>query len=419
MRILVVGSGGREHALAWKLSQEAEVFAAPGNPGIAEVATLLPFSPADGDSIAAECARLSIDLAVVGPESPLIAGLADQLRAHGVTVFGPSMAAAQLEGSKAFAKEVMREAGIPTAGFRVFTDPDEAEDSAREAYASGRQLVVKASGPALGKGAIMTSTLDEAIEAIERCMVDDAFGEAGRTVVLEERMVGEEFSLLTLCSGGHYVSLPVAQDYKRALDGDRGPNTGGMGSFSPVDWVTPNLVARTEEYVVAPVLRLMQERGTPFQGCLFSGLMLVDGMPRCIEYNVRFGDPETQSVMMRLGGGLASALLAAAKAEPIPPIQVKANAAVAVVVASSGYPGPIETGLPVTLREPDSGVQVFHAGTKSVDGQLVTSGGRVAAVTAAASSLSEARQLAYQNLRCIEFEGARWRADIAQSGPSS
>lgn len=412
MRILVVGGGGREHALAWKLSQEAEVFAAPGNPGIARVGECLPIEADNDEGLANACRDRDIDLAVVGPEAPLFAGLADYLGSRGIAVFGPSQGAALLEGSKAFSKAMMAEAGVPTAEFRTFTDSQLAKDCAREVYGSGKRLVVKASGPALGKGAIVTSTLDEALDAIHRCMEVAEFGESGKTLVLEERMQGPEFSLLTICSGKDYLSLPVSQDYKRAYDDGEGPNTGGMGSYSPVAWVPPEIVRRAEQTVVAPMLELMGGKGTPFQGLLYSGLMLVDGVPKCIEYNVRFGDPETQSVMCRLGVGLADALMAAAKGDPIPPIEVLDNAVVSVVIASAGYPGPVETGLPIEESNPEPGVQVFHAGTKLVEGKLLTSGGRVAAVSAVGADLAEARERAYRSVGCFRFEGARWRSDI-------
>ena len=407
MRILVVGSGGREHALAWKLAQEAEVFACPGSYGLSRVAECVP-----GDVVEI-AAKLRPDLVVVGPENPLIDGLADRLRVAGFATFGPGAAGARLEASKAYAKDMMVRAGVPTAAHRSFTDATLARDFVRERFAEGREVAVKASGAALGKGVVVAHTLDEADEAISMMMEDRDLGEAGETVVIEDRLVGREFSLLTVCSDGQFVSLPVAQDYKRALDGDRGPNTGGMGSISPVPWVSSTLIARTEERVVAPILAALNREGVGYRGLLFSGLMVVDDEPYCLEYNVRFGDPETQSVVRRLGSGFADLLHAAALGETLPAISVQDNHAITVVVASGGYPGEYETGKAMSLFQPiPHELVLFFAGTRKDEGYLQTSGGRVLGVSAAAETPERARRLAYDCAAKVEFPGAYYRTDI-------
>jgi phosphoribosylamine--glycine ligase len=413
MRILVVGSGGREHALAWKLSQEAEVLCAPGNPGIAEDAECIPIPVTDHARLVALAQERDVDLAVVGPEDPLFNGLADRFREAGIATFGPGALGARLEGSKSFSKELMFEAGVPTAEFLTFHDPNEAKTYARERFADGRPVVVKASGLALGKGVVVCEDIEEAEAAIDRMMVERIFGDAGAQVVVEERLDGFEFSLLTLVGDHNYVSLPVAQDYKRVGDGDLGPNTGGMGTFSPVPRVPENLVRRTEERVVAPLLRRLKEMGYVYRGVLFSGLMVVGDEPICLEYNVRFGDPEIQSVVMRLGSGLADALAAAANGQPIEAPEVKPNAAVTVVVASAGYPGDYAKGVAIDLSGVPNYVKVFHAGTALQGGKLVTNGGRVLAVTAEGSAADEARARAYAGAEAVRFDGGFFRRDIA------
>lgn len=405
MRILVVGSGGREHALAWKLSEEHEVVCAGGNPGIAvDVAV----APADDLVTLAK----GFDLVVVGPEDPLVDGLGDRLRAAGIACYGPGADGARLEASKAFSKATMAAAGVPTADARTFDDSDGAVAYARDRFAEGRRVVVKASGNALGKGVVVCEGFEEAERAVGTMMRDRAYGAAGDTVVIEDRLVGPEFSLLTIVGDGGFFSLPVAQDHKRAFDGDRGPNTGGMGTVSPCGWVSEDLVRETEARVVAPILAELRRQGVSYRGTLFSGLMVQDGTPYCLEYNVRFGDPETQSVMLRLGRGLGDALYAAATGAPIPPLETLDNAAVTVVVASGGYPGAYAKGLPITVGALPEGAKLFHAGTALRDGGLVTSGGRVIGASASAPTMAEARRLAYAAAAAVRFEGAFIRGDI-------
>jgi phosphoribosylamine--glycine ligase len=400
--------------LAWKLAQEAEVHVAPGNPGIAQCAECHPVPVSDQIGLVGLARRLAVDLVLVGPEAPLIDGLADVLRAVGIPVFGPGKDGAQVEGSKAFAKTLMRDAHVKTAEYRICTEPQSAFDYVRHLASEGKRCAVKASGTALGKGVVVCASPEDAEEAIEMMMVRREFLEAGDTIVVEERLVGPEFSLLTLCSDDGFVSLPVAQDYKRALDGDQGLNTGGMGSYSPVPWITDDMVLHTEKTVVAPMLGALKERGVPFRGVLFSGMLVQEGVPYCLEYNVRFGDPETQSIMPRLGHGFAEALLACAQGKPIPPLTVLDKAVVSVVVASGGYPSAYKKGVPIRI-DGDLGEDVvaFHAGTKLQDGHLVTDGGRVMAVTAAAATLEAARAKAYDAVDKVAFGGMHHRSDIA------
>lgn len=420
MRILVVGSGGREHALAWKLAQEHDVFACPGNPGIAQVASCF-----EGDPVAAAI-QIRPDLVIVGPENPLIDGLADHLRVEGFAVLGPGADGAQHEASKAFSKSMMAEAGVPTAPFSIHTDASSARMAAKARFDAGQSVAVKASGAALGKGVVVCDTYEEADDAIAMMLEDGELGEAGRTVVIEDRLRGWEFSLLSIVSGTEFVSLPVAQDYKRALDGDRGPNTGGMGTYSPVAKVTDDLVAKTEDRIVRPILEAMKAQGIDYRGVLFSGVMVVDGEPMCLEYNVRFGDPETQSVMRRLGSGLGELLLAAAKGEPLPLISAEVPAAVTVVLASPGYPGAYEKGIPISIpADLEEDVVVFHAGTaphptapgsqtmRRGEGEFKSAGGRVLGVSATGATVAEARAKAYSAADRIEFAGKMLRRDIA------
>ncbi len=409
VRILVIGGGGREHALAWKLSQEAEVICAPGNVGIAEDVECVPIPQNDFAGILKLAKERQIELVVVGPEDPLIAGLGDALREQGFLVFGPNSIAAQLEGSKAFAKAIMQRAGVPTAAYQTFIDANAAKEYVRGQYHDGKQVALKASGNALGKGVIVCPTLNEAIEGIDTLK---ALGEAGRTLVIEERLTGREFSLLTIVSDQGIHSLPVAQDYKRVFDDDLGPNTGGMGTFSPLSWLNNDIVVQVENEIVSPIIKAFAEDKVTYRGILFSGIMATSDGPKCIEYNVRFGDPETQTVMRRLGSGLANALLQAAKGEEIIAIPVHGHHAVTVALASGGYPGSYEKGLPIKIGSLPTDIKLFHAGTSLSNGQLVTSGGRVLGISSVGDSPENARSIAYQAVNQITFPGMHYRTDI-------
>jgi phosphoribosylamine--glycine ligase len=426
MRILIIGGGGREHALAWKLAREHTVYACPGNPGIAQVAECIV-----GDPLSTAI-QLRPDLVVIGPENPLIEGLADRMRVEGLTVFGPGADGAQHEASKAFSKTLMQEAGVPTAPFSIHTDAASARMAAKARFDVGQSVAVKASGAALGKGVVVCDTYEEADDAIAMMLEDRDLGEAGDTVVIEDRLRGWEFSLLSVVSGTEFVSLPVAQDYKRALDGDRGPNTGGMGTYSPVAKVDDDLVRKAEDGIVRPMLVAMKDHGIDYRGVLFSGVMVVDGEPMCLEYNVRFGDPETQTVMRRLGPGLGELLYAAAKGQPLTSVSVDVPSAVTVVLASSGYPGGYAKGVPISIPgDLDESVVVFHAGTADAlrespapeisnlrtnhrgEGEFVSAGGRVLGVSATGATVAEARARAYAAADRIAFEGKMLRRDIA------
>lgn len=410
MKILVVGSGGREHALAWKLSQEATVICTPGNPGMAQVGECVSGDPVE------IAVQQQVDLVVVGPEMPLIEGLADKIREKGIPVFGPDKIGAQLEGSKAFSKDLMTKAGVPTAEYQNFTCSLEAKKYAKSFYDRGSACVVKASGAAFGKGAVVCPKFEDAEFAITDMMDIGRFGDAGKVVVVEEFMQGREFSLLTVCSDEGFLSLPVAQDYKRIFEGDEGPNTGGVGSYCPAAWVTPDVIQKTEETIVAPILKALKEEGATYRGVLFTGVMVTENGPRVIEYNVRFGDPETQSVMRRMGKGFANLLLAAAKGEPLPEVEILEDPAVTVVLCSSGYPDAFEKNKQISIpNDLNPSVVLFHAGTTEKDGVLITSGGRVLGVSATGKDFEEAKNRAYEAVNCINFEGKYFRRDIASS----
>ncbi|HZN94063.1 MAG TPA: phosphoribosylamine--glycine ligase [Myxococcales bacterium] len=412
MKVMVLGAGAREHALAWRLKQSPQLAAlacAPGNPGTAALGENLALDAEDPAAVVAAARARSVDLVVVGPEAPLVKGVADALRAAGMAVFGPSAAAACIEGSKAFAKEVMAAAGIPTASHRVFHSTAEAEAHARS---QGGPLVVKADGLAAGKGVVVARTADEAGDAVREVAT---LGQAAAALVLEEVLEGQEVSVIALCDGERYLLFPAAQDHKRLLDGDQGPNTGGMGAYAPapfLDQVGLEAVGRT---VIAPALWDMRRRGTPFQGALFAGLMLTRDGPRVLEFNCRFGDPEAQVLMMQLDEDLLPLLYAAARGElPRRPLQARAGASVGVVVAASGYPqAPRKGDLIEGIAEAEAaGAQVFQAGTKELAGRLVTAGGRVLTVCARGETLALAREAAYRACALIRFEGAQRRSDI-------
>lgn len=416
MKILIVGSGGREHALAWKLSQEAEVHVAPGNPGIAGCAECHPVPVTDHLGLVGLARKLAVDLVLIGPENPLIDGLADTMRMIGLNVFGPGKDGSQLEGSKAFSKKLMQDAYVPTAAYKICTDPNSAISFVRDLASQGKNVAVKASGAAFGKGVVVCASAEDAELAIEMMLVKKEFLEAGETIIVEERLYGKEFSLLSLCTDKGFLSLPLAQDYKRIGTGDTGLNTGGMGSYSPLPWVPEHIAKQTEQRVVSPILGALQARGIQFRGILFSGLLVEQGVPICLEYNVRFGDPETQSIMARIGSGFAAALLACAKGEAIPDVEILDRAAVTVVLASKGYPSKYVKGVPITLPN-DLGPNAiaFHSGTSVVDGQLVTDGGRVLAITGWGEGLEQARLHAYEAVSKVSFEGMQFRTDICES----
>ncbi|MCE9560062.1 MAG: phosphoribosylamine--glycine ligase [Armatimonadetes bacterium] len=414
-KVLIIGSGGREHALAWKLSMEAQVLWTPANAGgVADNIPTADILAEDSEGLVRLAQEFQPDVVVVGPEGPLIDGLADILREAGFAVVGPGSDGARLEGSKSFSKQMMVDAGIPTSFHATFTDAGDARHFAKLRFGAGVPVVVKADGAALGKGVVVCSTLQEAEEAIDMMLVDCEFGEAGKTIVIEDRVRGFEFSLLSLVNETGIWSFPVCQDYKRAMDGDRGPNTGGMGTYSPVAEVSDDLVLRTEEEIVRPLLRELAREKIQYRGVLFSGIMVEDGTPICLEYNVRFGDPETQTAMRRLGQGLVEALIATATGMNIPAVEIAENGAVTVVMAASGYPGHYEKGHAISIPNLPDEVRVFHAGTRVVDGKLESSGGRVLGVSAVGESVAAARTEAYQAISAIDAPGLTFRSDIAK-----
>ena len=413
MNILLLGSGGREHALAWKLAQSpacTRLYAAPGNPGIAEEAELVPLDVTDHAAVIAFCTERAIGLVVIGPEAPLVDGLSDSLRAAGVPVFGPSQAAAQLEGSKGFTKDLCARAGIPTAGYvRTASLAD-----ARAALARfSAPYVLKADGLAAGKGVVIAETLAEA-EAALADMFGGAFGSAGAEVVIEEFMAGEEASFFALTDGTHIIPFDSAQDHKRVGDGDTGPNTGGMGAYSPAPVLTPELQARVMAEIVAPTVRTMRDDGVPYVGVLYAGLMLTADGPKLIEYNARFGDPECQVLMMRLANDLVAIMLACAKGELAGvEAQFRDETALTVVMAAKGYPGTPEKGGAIALNDAqETGAKIFHAGTALKDGALVANGGRVLNVTAMGASVTEAQRIAYAAVDKVSFPSGFCRRDI-------
>ncbi|HEY8432693.1 MAG TPA: phosphoribosylamine--glycine ligase [Sandaracinaceae bacterium] len=416
MKVLVVGSGAREHALAAKLAASPEVelvLCAPGNAGTSRFGRNLAIAPTDVRAVVEAARSEGVGLVVVGPEAPLAAGLVDALAEAGVPAFGPTRAAARLESSKSFAKDFMKRHGIPTAAYATFDDADEAIAFVRE---RGQPMVVKADGLAAGKGVVVASTVEESIEAIRAIMVAREHGEAGARVVVEEILRGPEVSYHVVSDGERYVPLAAAQDHKRLLDGDRGPNTGGMGAYSPPPMVTPEVERAILERVVEPTLAGMRSEGTPFRGALFVGLMLVDGAPKVLEFNVRFGDPETEVLTARWDGDVLPLFLGAARGD-LRGVEPRwgAPAALCVVMASEGYPGASPKGRPIEgIDEAGAleGVTVHHAGTALDGGRTVTSGGRVLAVTAVGADVDQAAERAYAAVARIRFEGAQFRRDI-------
>lgn len=414
MRILVVGGGGREHALVAALAADDPgnaVHVAPGNPGTALIATNHDVAADDIDRLADLADAFAIDLAVIGPELPLALGLADRLRAEGRPVFGPGAAGARIESSKAFAKDVMAAAAVPTAASATF---DQLEPALAHVASHPEPLVVKASGLAAGKGAVVCATRAEAADAVTAMLGDGQFGEAGRTVVIEAFLEGEELSVFAITNGHDVRLLPAAQDHKRIGEGDTGPNTGGMGAYAPVTIATPALLARVEREVLLPTLRELERRGAPYRGVLYAGLMIhPDGTPNVVEFNCRFGDPETQVVLPLVSRGLTGLLDAAARGAPLPEVTLRPGAALTTVLASAGYPDSARKGDVITIPDDlPAGVTVYHAGTAHRDGSLVTAGGRVLAVTAIGRDLAEAHQLSRQAAERIAFAGKQFRRDI-------
>ena len=417
-RILVVGGGGREHALAWRIANDSTrplVYCAPGNAGTAQIAENIPIPATHVDALTKWAEANRPDLVVVGPEAPLCAGLSDRLQAIGIRVFGPKAAAAQLEGSKAFAKDVMRAAGVPTARAERFSDAKAASEYVRR---RGTPIVIKADGLAAGKGVTVAQTIQEADTAIEAALIRREFGDAGRTVLVEDFLEGEEASVLALVNGRDIVLLPSAQDHKRVFDGDQGPNTGGMGAYSPAPVVTPRMLDGIREQVFERTVSELRRRGVEYRGVLYAGLMITADGPRVLEFNCRFGDPETQAILPRWSGDLLPALEACAEGRPTDAlIQYREDACVCVVLAADGYPGPYRKGDEIFgLSEASAlpGVVIFHAGTEQKNGRVVTAGGRVLGVAAIAADLRQAVAQCYRACSQIRFEGMHYRKDIAQ-----
>lgn len=417
MRILIVGNGGREHTLAWKLRRDAPgatIFVTQPNGGMAGEVESLEIAPGDVEALAGWAMAQQMDLAVIGPEAPLAAGLADRMIKNGVPVFGPTKAAARIESSKSYSKALMERAGVPTAAFGSFTDPEEAAAYVRDV---GAPVVVKASGLAAGKGAVICETVEEALETLTRMMTERAFGEAGREVVVEEFMHGEELSVFALADGENALLMLPSQDHKRVGEGDRGPNTGGMGAYAPVSLTTPELLADLSDRIIQPTLAALADDDSKFRGLLYAGIMLTDQGPKVVEFNCRFGDPETQVVLPLLSSSLLDPMMEVAQGGRLSgaSLEWSGGAALTTVVASEGYPGSYPKGLtiriPESLRD-DPNVLLFHAGTKRDATGLTTSGGRVIAATGLGATLSQAAGKSREAAAAIEFEGAQFRRDI-------
>lgn len=415
MNVLLIGSGGREHALAWKLAQSSlltTLYCAPGNPGIADVATCVALDPSDHDAVIAFSRANDVDFVVVGPEAPLVAGLTDALAQANLAHFGPSRKAAMLEGSKGYTKDLCREYGIPTAAYGRFADASAAKD-----YLAAQRfpIVVKADGLAAGKGVVIAGSRAEAEAAIDACF-SGTFGAAGAEVVVEDFLEGEEASFFALCDGRNVLAMASAQDHKRVGEADTGPNTGGMGAYSPAPVMTPAVIERTMTEIIRPTVAAMAARGTPFRGVLFAGLMITAEGPKLIEYNVRFGDPETQVLMLRLKSDLLAAMLATSNGVLDSfDLRWSDDAALSVVYAANGYPGPPLKGTEIGGLERAravEGVEVFHAATKAMDGHIVADGGRVLAVTARGHTVADAQARAYEAISLIDWPGGFFRRDI-------
>ena len=416
MKVLVVGGGGREHALAWKLLRDdpsIELIAAPGNPGIAALGRCESVAAHDVPGLLALARREKVALTIVGPEAPLESGIVDTFRAAGLAVFGPTASAARIETSKRFAKELMRAAGVPTARARTFTNATEAIAEARR---FGAPVVIKASGLAAGKGVIVATTIKDAEDAITMMLDGNAFGAAGHEVLVEEFMSGEEISVFALTDGTHVLPMIAAQDHKRIGEGDTGPNTGGMGAYAPVSIATDEVATSAVNDVFLPTLRAMRDADAPFTGLLFAGLMLTANGPKVVEFNCRFGDPETEALLPLMGSSLLDPMLRIANGGSlagVAPLRWRAGAAVATVVAAGGYPGKVHAGDVITLPRAERDVMVFHAGTaRDANGALVSAGGRVLVVTALGANIAAAQQLSAGHAERIQFDGRQLRRDI-------
>jgi phosphoribosylamine--glycine ligase len=417
LRVLVIGSGGREHALCWRLARSPsveEVFVCPGNAGMHECATVLPIAVNDFSAIASACFDLRVDWVLIGPEKPLISGITDYLKAQQICVYGPTAKASQIEGSKSFAKQLMHDASIPTAHYQVYTDFNLAKDYIEDEFALGCPVVVKASGDALGKGVFVCDTAEEAIEAAHSLLVRRDFGEAGDRIVVEQRLEGDEISLLAVCNGNDYRIFPVCRDYKRAFDGDCGPNTGGMGAVSPPNHGQAYDVDTLGKQFIAPVLKHLQALDTPYIGTLYAGLIITDSGPYALEYNCRFGDPETQAIVPLLENDFGELLYSAALGKSIPEIKISDLYSAVVVIASKGYPGEYVKDLALPKLNFGDAL-VFHAGTALKDGALVSNGGRVLNVVGVARTLDAAIEVAYKNIGPSFGNDWHYRTDIGRS----
>jgi phosphoribosylamine--glycine ligase len=418
MKVLVVGGGGREHALVWKIAQSpkvTKVYCAPGNAGISGQATIVPIKANDLNGLLDFALEEKIDLTVVGPEDPLTQGIVDLFESKGLLIFGASRKAAEIEGSKAFAKEMMRKYHIPTADYELFDERNEAVQYIRK---QGAPIVVKADGLAAGKGVIICKTIEEAIQSVDKIMVEKIFGEAGKRVVVEEYLIGEEASYIAFTDGKAILPMASSQDHKSVFDGDQGPNTGGMGAYSPAPVVTDEVSENIIQKVLRPIIYGMGEEGRPYKGVLYAGLMIHNGHPKVLEFNARFGDPETQPVLMRMKGDIVPILEACMKGTLSQhQIEWDYRASVCVVMASKGYPGDYEKGKAIKgLKEVSraEGVFVFHAGTAFKDNQIITNGGRVLGVTGLGEDISRAIERTYQAVKKISWEGVHYRADIGR-----
>jgi phosphoribosylamine---glycine ligase len=414
MKVLVVGGGGREHAIVWKLSQSPKIkklYCAPGNPGIAQLAECVSIGVSEIEKLADFAIKEQIDLTFVGPEEPLSIGIVNYFKEQGLAVYGPSKEAARIEGSKAFAKELMIKYQIPTAKYAAFTNYEKALAYVRS---EGAPIVIKADGLAAGKGVVVALSLEEAEDALKSMMQDVTLGSAGVRVVIEEFLEGEEMTLLSFVNGSTVKPMVASQDHKPVYDGDKGPNTGGMGTYAPLPHIESSMVERIIETIVEPTAKAMVEEGVPFEGILYTGLMLTKEGPKVIEYNARFGDPETQVVLPLLETDLLEIVTASLTGE-LENVEVKwkDNAAVCVVMSSAGYPGPYEKGEVISgLDQVVQPTMIFHAGTAEKDGKIITNGGRVLGITAIGETLKEARELAYQSVEKVSFKGAHYRTDI-------